>query len=257
LYLVSCSVKYVPIKSFVKELLLGSRFYMPARNLYWTLTDSNALKLHQQLRSFYRQFLSPRDLAFDIGANIGEHSEALLACGARVVAVEPMPRCASFLTAIGRRKPMEIVIAAAGDSPGETTLFVGKDIQHSTVSPDWVLLASSVHAEPRWTGQIRVPIVTLNDLAERYGIPSLVKIDVEGFERSVLRGMSFRPTVVTFEYQASALDWAEECADILSDSYRYAVESGPYVERRLLRRQLELAAKVRRSGDVVAIKNHV
>jgi hypothetical protein len=39
-------------------------------------------------------------------------------------------------------------------------------------------------------------------LAKEYGEPEFVKIDVEGFEINVLRGMSFRPRYLSFEFGA-------------------------------------------------------
>ena len=34
----------------------------------------------------------------------------------------------------------------------------------------------------RWTRTIRVPVTTLDSLIARHGVPTFVKIDVEGFE---------------------------------------------------------------------------
>src|SRR5271154_272335 len=42
---------------------------------------------------FYKQFIKPGDLVFDVGANIGVKTAAFLAAGARVIAVEPVPFC--------------------------------------------------------------------------------------------------------------------------------------------------------------------
>ena len=49
------------------------------------------------LRDFYRGFLGPNDLAFDIGAHVGNRSRAMRAAGARVVALEPQALFARFL----------------------------------------------------------------------------------------------------------------------------------------------------------------
>jgi len=40
-------------------------------------------------QKFYNQFISPNDLVFDIGANVGNRTRPLLNIGAKVVAVEP------------------------------------------------------------------------------------------------------------------------------------------------------------------------
>jgi hypothetical protein len=51
----------------------------------------------RKLKRFYRQFIQPDDLCFDIGAHLGNRSDAWISLGARVIAVEPQPACISFL----------------------------------------------------------------------------------------------------------------------------------------------------------------
>ena len=49
---------------------------------------ANPLK-RRRSRRFYGQFVGPGDLAFDIGAHLGDRVQAWTDLGARVVAVEP------------------------------------------------------------------------------------------------------------------------------------------------------------------------
>ncbi|MGH2810685.1 MAG: FkbM family methyltransferase, partial [Actinomycetota bacterium] len=53
-----------------------------------------------------------------------------------------------------------------------------------------------------WTRTVRVPVTTLDALVARHGLPTFIKIDVEGFEAEVIRGGDFRrwrPRVVLVE----------------------------------------------------------
>ncbi len=50
---------------------------------------------------------------------------------------------------------------------------------------------------------IKVPVTTLDDAIKSYGLPSFCKIDVEGFEMQVLRGLSQPIKVMTLEYDTS------------------------------------------------------
>ncbi|MFN4087767.1 MAG: FkbM family methyltransferase, partial [Alphaproteobacteria bacterium] len=52
-----------------------------------------------RMRRFYSAFLEPGDLAFDIGAHVGNRTRAMRATGAHVVAVEPQPLFYRFLRA--------------------------------------------------------------------------------------------------------------------------------------------------------------
>src|SRR3954471_20046 len=47
--------------------------------------------------AFYRQFIKPGNLVFDVGANVGNRVEVFLKCGAKVIAVEPQPNCVDIL----------------------------------------------------------------------------------------------------------------------------------------------------------------
>src|SRR5438105_4477975 len=51
----------------------------------------------QKMIAFYRQFIEPGDLCFDVGANIGNRTDIFLALGARVVCIEPQPSCVAIL----------------------------------------------------------------------------------------------------------------------------------------------------------------
>lgn len=59
--------------------------------IYRAVYGREAGKHREKLRKFYSQFLSPGDLVFDIGANVGVYTEVFSSLGSRVVAVEPNP----------------------------------------------------------------------------------------------------------------------------------------------------------------------
>ena len=75
---------------------------------------------------------------------------------------------------------------------------------------------------------MRVDAVTLDALIARYGTPSFVKIDTEGSEDSVLRGLSHPVGKLSFEFTTIARDVAMACFERLSllGDYRYNVALG-------------------------------
>ena len=50
--------------------------------------------------ALYARFVRPGDLAFDIGAHVGDRIGSFRRLGARVVALEPQPLCARAIRAI-------------------------------------------------------------------------------------------------------------------------------------------------------------
>src|ERR1700681_913492 len=50
--------------------------------------------------ALYARFLRAGDLAFDIGAHVGDRTGSFRRLGARVVALEPQPLCARAIRAI-------------------------------------------------------------------------------------------------------------------------------------------------------------
>ncbi len=60
---------------------------------------------HRRMTRFYKEFLGPGDLGFDIGAHAGNRVRAWRALGARVVAVEPQPDFQRLLRLLFGRSP--------------------------------------------------------------------------------------------------------------------------------------------------------
>lgn len=162
----------------------------------------------RRLRGFYAQFLRPGDLAFDVGAHVGDRIAAFRALGARVVAVEPQRRLFAVLRLLhGRDGNVTLVRAALGPETGEATLRL--NLSNPTVatrSADFVAAAASA---PGWEDQVwddaeTTPAQTLDALIAAHGAPAFVKIDVEGFEAEVLAGLTTRPTALSFEVVTAA-----------------------------------------------------
>ncbi len=150
---------------------------------------------------FYRGLIGPGQLAFDIGAHVGNRSRALRRAGARVVAVEPQQPFAAFLR-LSLPADITLVQAACGAAPGEADLAVSS--LHPTVSSLGPLPAEGPSApgftHVRWDARQRVEVTTLDALIATHGPPGFVKIDVEGAEPEVLAGLSRPVPVVAFEY---------------------------------------------------------
>lgn len=174
---------------------------------------------NRAMDALYRRFLRPGDLAFDIGAHVGDRTSSFRRLGARVVALEPQPGPARVIRLLHGRDPdVTLLRAAASDQPGEVRLHVNS--ANPTVSTASDAFVQAADGAGGWQGQvwdeaITVPCVTLDDLIRRHGCPRFIKIDVEGFEDRVLAGLSEPVPALSFEFTTIAREVAHRCLDRL------------------------------------------
>jgi FkbM family methyltransferase len=223
----------------------------------------------RRLRRFYSQFVTRGGLCFDVGAHAGNRIRCWRSLGAQVVAVEPQPDFVRVLNWLyGGDRHVAIVPVALGRSVGHAELLVSERTPTvTTLSAEWV---ESVRRDPRfagveWSRGSRVPVRTLDQLIERFGVPEFVKIDVEGFEAEVLAGLNTPIRALSFEYLPAARHVALDCIDRLASLGRYRYnwsqgESHRLVESRWLetarmRTLLETQPQTARSGDVYAVRD--
>ena len=199
------SIKGV-VKNCQNEALLPTTV-PPSEDSY--LRDNPEVGLMCFLYSFF-----PERTVIDIGANVGEVSARLLAQGYTVYAFEPFPpvftqlqsRLAhdpdfhAFQMAVGKTdQTMELCVAEdfSGGKFGDTSVFN-------------TLLPREGDGDLKFTQRVEVPVRSLESLHRSGEIPTqvgLVKIDTEGFDLEVIRGMgSHRYSVVCAEF------WGEEVA---------------------------------------------
>jgi len=137
------------------------------------------------------RFLQPGDTAYDIGAHLGVYSVLLAkAVGPRgtVVAFEPHHGTYEQLLENLRLNGLENVRAfekALGEGAGEEKLYIGEVIANFSLLPG--AIAGSKGADLPFE---RVQVVQGDECAQAEKLPNprAVKVDVEGFEYSVLKG---------------------------------------------------------------------
>jgi FkbM family methyltransferase len=158
------------------------------------------------LFSFLYSYLPERG-ALDIGANHGVVSEQLLKAGYEVYAFEPLPETYDNLVRrLGKRERFRAFPFALGSRETEMPLHVATDLSAGNVYGDASVYSSlaqhSMPADLPFTSSRPVMVKTLAGLHDAGTLPSdigLVKIDTEGYDLEVVRGMGERryPVVAT------------------------------------------------------------
>lgn len=144
-----------------------------------------------------------RGFYIDVGANDPvEHSvtKAFYDAGWRGINVEPLP---AFHQEFLQQRPRDINLAvAAGSTEGSLTLY-DIPLVNGWASPD-PEVAEAHRAEGFEVSEMTVPVRTLAGICAEHAAGDIhfLKVDVEGFEGEVLRGMDFerwRPWVLVIE----------------------------------------------------------
>ncbi|MCC6545858.1 FkbM family methyltransferase [Candidatus Sumerlaeota bacterium] len=126
--------------------------------------------------------VSAGDAFWDVGAYIGVLATLVARKARRVIAIEPDPGCHERLGIHARMNSLqnlEMIQCGLGDAPGELSLNTSGG---QGDAPSFF--------EKNLKNRISVPVKRLDDLvAERpESFPTVLKIDVEGFEARVVKG---------------------------------------------------------------------
>jgi FkbM family methyltransferase len=152
-------------------------------------------------------------VAFDIGANLGYFTLVMakqVGPGGRVVSFEPDPEMFSALTRniernIDDAKGIVAVPGAVGAEAGTVRFARG-----------WRSTRGKIVSSG---GDLEVELMKVDDAADRFGVPRLLKIDVEGAELDVLRGagaiLKSEKPLVLVEVHSDELE--RSCARLLEE----------------------------------------
>lgn len=157
-----------------------------ARGLKWIAGSGNAGHwlgtFDPGTRRVFENAVVPGSVVYEIGAFIGYytlHASVLVGRTGQVFAFEPSAKSLSFLKEhlrINHVTNVTVIDEAVGEQSGTVSFRV--DSKSPSLS------------RPADDGEVRVPMVSLDDFIQRKGVPlpDLIKIDVVGSEMGLLKG---------------------------------------------------------------------
>lgn len=200
-------------------------------DLYWVIANRQIIDNRRDEIAFYRsllQGLRRGDLVFDVGANQGYKTDIFLKLGAKVVAVDPDEISQQILEQRFvmwrlKMKPLTIVGKAVSNERSTRTMWIDTPgSAKNTLSVKWAEILRRDNKRfgdrLRFDHSTTVETVSLEQLIATHGSPFFVKIDVEGHELNVLRGLQRPIPYLSFEVNLPEFKQEGlECVRVLSD----------------------------------------
>jgi FkbM family methyltransferase len=171
-----------PLKNFRKIL-----YYERAQHL--TFLFHRNILYEQNIWDNIYTYIKTSELIFDIGANIGQYAlkfSEVVGQEGRVICFEPDYKNFSFLNFninINKCKNVECLNMGLGMERNDKVFF------RDTKTGGRMGSFDKLYVRDKFEGNTEiVKVDTIANMVEIYGVPDFVKIDVEGFEESVVNG---------------------------------------------------------------------
>ena len=167
---------------------------------------------------FYKKFITKNSIVFDVGANLGSRAKLFINCNSTVVAYEPQPNLCDHLDLyLSGHKRFILNRKALGHIKGNEIIKLSDAHVLSSMSQRWInaTTASGRFSNYKWDNSITVQVSTLDDEITKYGTPTFIKIDVEGYELNVLKGLTKPIEYISIEFTAEDIDNTMDCIKYL------------------------------------------
>ena len=160
------------------------------------------------------KLINKGDLYFDIGAHLGDKSKPFIEKKIKTIMVEPIPACVKSLKKLySKNSIVKIIPKGLGSKNTKKILSINKEMPTtSTFAKHW---KSGRFSNLKWPDKIQVQITTLDSLIKKFGNPQYIKIDVEGYELNVIKGLTKKSGIISFEVTSEFFSDAIKCLDYL------------------------------------------
>jgi FkbM family methyltransferase len=158
----------------------------------WLKSDRVALDAEQSgLSLFAPGHVGKLRNVVDVGANTGQWSGMLLNCVTpeKLIIIEPLPDAFSVLQKkFGNNRRVELHNVAIGERESVEALKITRDTTGASLLQPREEMRAVIGSNWTITSEVEVKMTTLDRLLVDFAEVSLLKIDVQGYEKPVLAG---------------------------------------------------------------------
>lgn len=152
---------------------------------------------------------------FDIGSNIGKWTISNIDKCDKIIAIEASPKTFNKLNENCKNNNKIITLNyAVSIQENEVSFYEAQSHELSTTNIEWLTNPSSRFYNTRYE-EIKCKTITIDELIKIYGIPELIKIDVEGGEYECIKSLTKKVNMICFEWASETNNISFQCLDYL------------------------------------------
>lgn len=217
------------IKFYLKSTRLWKM--ISQSGIYQKFRDPVSYQKQQVEPNFYKKLLrshpAKNDLIFDVGANIGSKSVIFTKLAKKVIVFEPSEKLFALLQNKFKNTNITLYNYALGSSISSSDFYIVENNEaYNSLNKKHIEITATSRgiATIETVKHKKVKVEILENFIIKYGIPKYIKIDVEGYEYEVIKGLKTPVPLLSFE--ANLPEFCEE--SVQSINYLDTISSNKY-----------------------------
>lgn len=157
-------------------------------------------------------------LIFDIGYNVGNFTRCILGIypNAKIIGVDGHPTYKRMFESNPILNVTYVDGIVSDSCKQDVSLFIcDSNPGINSINPEWIEKIRHNHYFQKTKREIKVRSTTLDKMISVYGVPDIIKLDIEGAESIALSGLSQKCGTVLLEWCEEFFTDTQKCVEIL------------------------------------------